>query len=37
MKAPKNMGVSIRERLTQRARERLENGQLLMTRSAIIL
>ncbi|WP_296710603.1 nucleotidyl transferase AbiEii/AbiGii toxin family protein [Rhodoblastus sp.] len=35
MKAPKNMGVSIRERLTQRARERRENAQLLMTRYAI--
>jgi len=35
MKAPKNIGVSIRERLTQRARERRENAQLLMTRYAI--
>jgi len=35
MKAPKNMGVSVRERLTQRARERRENAQLLMTRYAI--
>lgn len=35
MKAPKNMGVSIRERLTQRARKRRENAQLLMTRYAI--
>jgi hypothetical protein len=35
MKAPKKMGVSIRERLTQRARERRENAQLLMTRYAI--
>jgi hypothetical protein len=35
MKAPKNIGVSIRERLTQHARERRENAQLLMTRYAI--
>ena len=35
MKPPKNMGVSIRVRLTQRARERRENAQLLMTRYAI--
>lgn len=35
MKAPKNMGVSVRDRLTQRARERRENAQLLMTRYAI--
>ncbi|MBB3148117.1 hypothetical protein FHS21_004560 [Phyllobacterium trifolii] len=35
MKAPKNIGVSVRDRLTQRARERRENAQLLMTRYAI--
>lgn len=34
MKAPKNIGVSVRDRLTQRARERRENAQLLMTRYA---
>jgi len=32
MKAPKHIGVSVRDRLTQRARERRENAQLLMTR-----
>lgn len=35
MKAPRNIGVSVRDRLTQRARERRENAQLLMTRYAI--
>lgn len=35
MKAPKNIAVSLRDRLTQRARERRENAQLLMTRYAI--
>ncbi len=35
MKAPKNIGVSVRDRLTQHARERRENAQLLMTRYAI--
>jgi len=35
MKVPKNIGVSIRDRLTQRARERRENAQLLMTRYVI--
>ncbi|WP_250645694.1 nucleotidyl transferase AbiEii/AbiGii toxin family protein [Phyllobacterium zundukense] len=35
MKVPKNIGVSVRDRLTQRARERRENAQLLMTRYAI--
>jgi hypothetical protein len=35
MKAPKNIGVSVRDRLTQRARVRRENAQLLMTRYAI--
>ena len=34
-KAPKNIGLSIRNRLTQRARERRENAQLLMTRYVI--
>jgi hypothetical protein len=34
-KAPKNLGVSVRNRLTQRARERRENAQLLMTRYVI--
>lgn len=32
---PKNMGVSVRARLTQRARGRRENAQLLMTRYGI--
>ena len=35
MKAPKNIGISVRDRLTQRARERRENAQLLMTRYVI--
>lgn len=35
MKAPKNIGVSVRDRLTQHARERRKNAQLLMTRYAI--
>ena len=35
MKAPKNIGASVRDRLTQRARGRRENAQLLMTRYAI--
>ena len=35
MKAPKNVGVSVRNRLTQRARERRANAQLLMTRYVI--
>ncbi|MFC5769248.1 nucleotidyl transferase AbiEii/AbiGii toxin family protein [Thauera sinica] len=35
MKAPKNMGVSVRDRLAQRARERRENTQRLMTRYVI--
>jgi hypothetical protein len=35
MKAPKNIGVSVRDRLIQRAREHRENAQLLMTRYAI--
>ena len=35
MKAPKNIGVSVRDRLTQHARERRENAQFLMTRYAI--
>jgi hypothetical protein len=30
MKTPKNIGVSVRDRLTQHARERRENAQLLM-------
>ncbi|MFZ5793809.1 MAG: nucleotidyl transferase AbiEii/AbiGii toxin family protein [Pseudomonadota bacterium] len=32
---PKNMAVSVRDRLTARARERRENAQLLMTRYVI--
>jgi len=35
VKGPKNIGVSVRDRLTARARERRENAQLLMTRYAI--
>ena len=34
-KAPENIALSIRNRLTQRARERRENAQLLMTRYVI--
>lgn len=34
-KAPVNLAVSARARLTQRARERRENAQLVMTRYAI--
>jgi len=34
-KAPKNIAISVRDRLTQRARERRENVQLLMTRYVI--
>lgn len=34
-KAPINLAVSVRARLTQRARERRENAQLVMTRYAI--
>jgi Nucleotidyl transferase AbiEii toxin, Type IV TA system len=33
--APKNIAISVRDRLTQRARERRENVQLLMTRYVI--
>lgn len=32
---PKNMAISVRDRLTARARERRENAQLLMTRYVI--
>lgn len=32
---PRNMGASVRERLTQRARARGENTQLVFTRYAI--
>lgn len=32
---PKNMAVSVRDRLTARARARRENAQLLMTRYVI--
>jgi hypothetical protein len=35
MRAPNNIGISVRDRLTQRARERRENTQLLMTRYVI--
>jgi hypothetical protein len=35
MKTPKNVGASVRDRLTRRARTRRENAQLLMTRYAI--
>jgi hypothetical protein len=35
MKAPKDIGVSVRNRLTKIARDRRENAQLLMTRFAI--
>jgi hypothetical protein len=33
--APKNIAISVRDRLTHRARERRENAQLLMTRYVI--
>jgi len=35
MKAPKDIGASVRHRLTKIARDRRENAQLLMTRFAI--
>jgi len=35
MKPPKNVAVSVRDRLTQRARQQRLNAQLLMTRYAI--
>ena len=34
-KAPKNIAISVRDRLTHRARERRESSQLLMTRYVI--
>jgi hypothetical protein len=34
-RAPRNVAISVRDRLTQRARERRENVQLLMTRYVI--
>ena len=35
MRAPKNIGISVRDQLTRQARERRENAQLLMTRYAM--